>query len=100
MDYLSSGYCCVGFNSGSQPDSFKVEKKKKIIDVDKNEIVEFNYYILIDLFEVGKTYKVVEKWALTKNGAELKIFDTEDDCQKAYKELVETLKQDHKVFEI
>lgn len=101
MDYLLSGNCCVGLNSDSQADSFKVEKKKKIIDVDKNEIANLNYYaILAESLEVGNTYKVVEKWALTKNGAELEVFDTEYDCQKAYKKLIETLKQDHKVIEI
>lgn len=101
MDYLLCNTGCFGFNAGSQLDCFKVEKKKKIIDVDKNEVAELGLYsILIESLQVGKTYKVVEKWALTKNGSELEVFDTEEECQNAYNKLIETLKQDHKIIEI
>lgn len=101
MDYLLSNMGCFGFNASSQLDCFKVEKKKKIIDVDKSEVIDLGLYsLLIELLQVGKTYKVVEKWALTKNGSDLEVFDTEEECQKAYDKLIETLKQEHKVIKV
>lgn len=95
MNYInnaSAGLCC-GLGAS---DRIEIEETTALVDCETEKPLEAFFSGLV----LGRTYRCERRWMLKQSFNLLKMFDTRDDAQSAYDDLIRQLAEANTVIEI